>query len=91
MARETLRSARQRAALAGRTAIVTGGSGAFGAATLKVLRYLGADAMHVARHAPGALDRAVSARVRRLVRDGAFRDAALATDLRARHKEAQSA
>jgi NAD(P)-dependent dehydrogenase (short-subunit alcohol dehydrogenase family) len=43
--RETLRSLKERSALAGRTAIVTGGSGAFGSATLKVLRYLGADAI----------------------------------------------
>src|ERR1700759_1463940 len=43
--RETLTSLSARKALAGRTAIVTGAAGAFGSATLSVLRYLGADAV----------------------------------------------
>jgi NAD(P)-dependent dehydrogenase (short-subunit alcohol dehydrogenase family) len=47
--RETLRSLSSRSAFAGRTAIVTGASGAFGSATLRVLRYLGADAIGVDR------------------------------------------
>jgi NAD(P)-dependent dehydrogenase (short-subunit alcohol dehydrogenase family) len=45
--RETLRSLSSRSAFAGRTAIVTGASGAFGSATLKVLRYLGAHAIGI--------------------------------------------
>lgn len=49
MPRETLRSLSSRSAFAGRTAIVTGASGAFGSATLRVLRYLGADAIGVDR------------------------------------------
>src|ERR1700712_2652420 len=47
--RETLQSLSARHALAGRTAIVTGASGAFGSATLSVLRYLGADAVGLDR------------------------------------------
>jgi NAD(P)-dependent dehydrogenase (short-subunit alcohol dehydrogenase family) len=43
--RETLRSITARSAYAGRAVIVTGAAGAFGAATLRVLRYLGADAI----------------------------------------------
>src|SRR6201996_8169760 len=49
MGRETLTSLAARKALAGRTAIVTGGSGAFGSATLSVLRFLGADAIGLDR------------------------------------------
>jgi NAD(P)-dependent dehydrogenase (short-subunit alcohol dehydrogenase family) len=49
VARETLPSLTRRSALAGRTAIVTGASGAFGSATLQVLRYLGANAIGVDR------------------------------------------
>ena len=45
MTRETLVSLAGRKALAGRTAIVTGASGAFGSATLRVLKFLGADAV----------------------------------------------
>ncbi|HWG13310.1 MAG TPA: SDR family NAD(P)-dependent oxidoreductase [Streptosporangiaceae bacterium] len=45
MTRETLTSLTERQALAGRTAIVTGASGAFGSATLRVLRFLGARAV----------------------------------------------
>jgi NAD(P)-dependent dehydrogenase (short-subunit alcohol dehydrogenase family) len=41
--RETLTSLSGRKALAGRTAIVTGASGAFGSATVGVLRFLGAE------------------------------------------------
>lgn len=56
MRRETLRSLAARSAFAGRTAIVTGGAGAFGSATLRVLRYLGADAVGIDRvSAPGVL------------------------------------
>jgi NAD(P)-dependent dehydrogenase (short-subunit alcohol dehydrogenase family) len=47
--RESLRSLAARSALAGRAVIVTGGAGAFGAATLRVLRYLGADAIGIDR------------------------------------------
>jgi NAD(P)-dependent dehydrogenase (short-subunit alcohol dehydrogenase family) len=54
--RENLRSLAARSALAGRAAIVTGGAGAFGSATLSVLRYLGADAIGIDRvSAPGVL------------------------------------
>jgi NAD(P)-dependent dehydrogenase (short-subunit alcohol dehydrogenase family) len=54
--RENLRSLAARSALAGRAAIVTGGAGAFGSATLRVLRYLGADAIGIDRvSAPGVL------------------------------------
>ena len=53
MPRETLRSLAARSAFTGRAAIVTGGAGAFGLATLRVLRYLGADAIGIDR-APGA-------------------------------------
>lgn len=53
MPRETLRSLAARSALAGRAAIVTGAAGAFGSATLRVLRYLGADAIGIDR-VPGA-------------------------------------
>src|SRR5215472_2628549 len=56
MRRETLRSLAARSAFAGRAAIVTGGAGAFGSATLRVLRYLGADAIGIDRvAAPGLL------------------------------------
>jgi NAD(P)-dependent dehydrogenase (short-subunit alcohol dehydrogenase family) len=48
-ARETLNRLSARKALAGRTAIVTGASGAFGSATLSVLRYLGADVVGLDR------------------------------------------
>ncbi len=47
--RETLRSLAARSAFAGRAAIVTGATGAFGSATLRVLRYLGADAIGIDR------------------------------------------
>jgi NAD(P)-dependent dehydrogenase (short-subunit alcohol dehydrogenase family) len=47
--RENLRSLAARSALAGRAAIVTGGAGAFGSSTLRVLRYLGADAIGIDR------------------------------------------
>jgi len=47
--RESLRSLAGRSALAGRAVIVTGGAGAFGSATLRVLRYLGADAIGIDR------------------------------------------
>jgi NAD(P)-dependent dehydrogenase (short-subunit alcohol dehydrogenase family) len=54
--RENLRSLAARSALAGRAAIVTGGAGAFGSATLRVLRYLGADAIGIdLESAPGVL------------------------------------
>lgn len=49
MTRETLTSLTERKALAGRTAIVTGASGAFGSATLRVLRFLGADVIGLDR------------------------------------------
>lgn len=49
MSRENLRSLAARSAFAGRAAIVTGGAGAFGSATLRVLRYLGADAIGIDR------------------------------------------
>jgi NAD(P)-dependent dehydrogenase (short-subunit alcohol dehydrogenase family) len=49
MTRETLTSLAGRDALAGRKAIVTGASGAFGSATLRVLRFLGADAVGLDR------------------------------------------
>ena len=56
MPRENLRSLAARSALAGRAAIVTGGAGAFGSATLRVLRYLGGDAIGIDRvPAPGVL------------------------------------
>ena len=55
MPRETLRSLAARSALAGRAAIVTGGAGAFGSATLRVLRYLGADAIGIDRVPPMAV------------------------------------
>jgi NAD(P)-dependent dehydrogenase (short-subunit alcohol dehydrogenase family) len=42
--RESLRGLAARSAYQGRAVLVTGASGAFGAATLRVLRYLGADA-----------------------------------------------
>jgi NAD(P)-dependent dehydrogenase (short-subunit alcohol dehydrogenase family) len=51
--RETLRSLTARSAYAGRAVIVTGAAGAFGSATLRVLRYLGADAVGIDR-VPGA-------------------------------------
>lgn len=43
MPRETLDSLTARSAYAGRAVIVTGAAGAFGSATLRVLRYLGAE------------------------------------------------
>ena len=49
MARETLPSLTRRSALADRTALVTGASGAFGSATLQVLRYLGARVIGIDR------------------------------------------
>ena len=49
MARETLTVLARRSALAGRTAIVTGASGAFGSATMEVLRYLGAHPIGIDR------------------------------------------
>lgn len=49
MPRETLRSLTARSAYAGRAVLVTGAAGAFGAATLRVLRYLGADAVGLDR------------------------------------------
>jgi NAD(P)-dependent dehydrogenase (short-subunit alcohol dehydrogenase family) len=56
MRRETLCSLAARSAFGGRAAIVTGGAGAFGSATLRVLRYLGADAIGIDRvSAPGVL------------------------------------
>jgi NAD(P)-dependent dehydrogenase (short-subunit alcohol dehydrogenase family) len=51
--RESLRSLAARSAYAGRAVIVTGAAGAFGSATLRVLRYLGADAIGIDR-VPGA-------------------------------------
>lgn len=53
MRRESLRSLAARSAYAGRAVIVTGAAGAFGSATLRVLRYLGADAVGIDR-VPGA-------------------------------------
>ena len=56
MPRENLRSLAARSAFAGRAAIVTGGAGAFGSATIRVLRYLGGDAIGIDRvSAPGVL------------------------------------
>jgi len=49
MSRENLRKLAERSALSGRAVIVTGGAGAFGSATLRVLRYLGADAIGIDR------------------------------------------
>jgi len=54
--RETLRSLRDRSALAGRTALVTGAAGAFGSATLKVLTFLGADAVGIDLKPAGPAD-----------------------------------
>lgn len=51
--RESLRGLAARSAYAGRAVIVTGAAGAFGSATLRVLRYLGADAIGLDR-VPGA-------------------------------------
>jgi len=45
--RETLRSLAARSAYAGRAVIVTGAAGAFGSATLRVLRYLGAEVIGI--------------------------------------------
>jgi NAD(P)-dependent dehydrogenase (short-subunit alcohol dehydrogenase family) len=45
MPRESLRSLRARSALAGRAMLVTGASGAFGSATLRLARELGASAL----------------------------------------------
>jgi NAD(P)-dependent dehydrogenase (short-subunit alcohol dehydrogenase family) len=53
MRRESLRSLVARSAYAGRAVLVTGAAGAFGSATLQVLRYLGADAVGIDR-VPGA-------------------------------------
>jgi len=47
--RESLRSLTARSAYAGRAVLVTGAAGAFGSATLRVLRYLGADAIGLDR------------------------------------------
>lgn len=47
MPRETLRSLAARSALAGRAVLVTGAAGAFGSATLRLARYLGADALGI--------------------------------------------
>lgn len=47
--RKTLNSLAEGHALAGKTAIVTGASGAFGSATVRVLRFLGADALGLDR------------------------------------------
>jgi NAD(P)-dependent dehydrogenase (short-subunit alcohol dehydrogenase family) len=47
--RETLHSLAARSAYAGRAVIVTGAAGAFGSATLQVLRHLGADAIGIDR------------------------------------------
>lgn len=47
MARETLRSLAARSALAGRAVLITGAAGAFGSATLRLARYLGADALGI--------------------------------------------
>jgi NAD(P)-dependent dehydrogenase (short-subunit alcohol dehydrogenase family) len=49
VSRETLASLAGREALTGRTAIVTGASGAFGSATLRVLKFLGAGALGLDR------------------------------------------
>jgi NAD(P)-dependent dehydrogenase (short-subunit alcohol dehydrogenase family) len=49
VARETLTVLARRSALAGRTAIVTGASGAFGSATMEVLKYLGAHPIGIDR------------------------------------------
>ncbi len=57
MPRETLRSLTARSAYAGRAVLVTGAAGAFGSATLRVLRYLGADAVGIDRApAPGVVN-----------------------------------
>lgn len=45
--RENLRSLAARSALAGRAVLVTGAAGAFGSATLRLARYLGADAVGI--------------------------------------------
>jgi NAD(P)-dependent dehydrogenase (short-subunit alcohol dehydrogenase family) len=47
--RETLRDLAARSAYAGRAVIVTGAAGAFGSATLRLLRYLGAHAIGIDR------------------------------------------
>lgn len=47
MARETLHSLAARSALAGRAVLVTGAAGAFGSATLRLARYLGANALGI--------------------------------------------
>lgn len=49
MPRETLRSLTARSAYAGRAVIVTGAAGAFGSATLRVLRNLGAEVVGIDR------------------------------------------
>lgn len=49
MRREKLRSLAARSAFTGRAVIVTGGAGAFGSATLRILHYLGADAIGIDR------------------------------------------
>jgi NAD(P)-dependent dehydrogenase (short-subunit alcohol dehydrogenase family) len=50
----------------------------------------GTAAFWLARHAPGLLDRAVAARLRRLVRTDAFEGAGLAAGLRERHGAANA-
>lgn len=47
MPRESLRSIAARSALADRAVLVTGAAGAFGSATLRLARYLGADALGI--------------------------------------------
>jgi NAD(P)-dependent dehydrogenase (short-subunit alcohol dehydrogenase family) len=47
--RKTLKGLAESQSLVGRTAIVTGASGAFGSATLRVLKFLGADALGLDR------------------------------------------
>ncbi|HEY2238432.1 MAG TPA: SDR family NAD(P)-dependent oxidoreductase [Streptosporangiaceae bacterium] len=49
MTRKTLKGLAESRALAGKTAIVTGASGAFGSATLRVLKFLGAEAVGLDR------------------------------------------
>jgi NAD(P)-dependent dehydrogenase (short-subunit alcohol dehydrogenase family) len=45
VSRETMRTLAARQALAGRAVLVTGAAGAFGSATLRMVRHLGADAL----------------------------------------------
>ncbi len=49
MTRKTLKGLAESQSLAGKTAIVTGASGAFGSATLRVLKFLGAEALGLDR------------------------------------------